>query len=139
MVSLRAGGWPTIFSRLLHYLRVYLFYWGYMVGRSGLVSTCCGATLRVRVFKRPWSLRESREYAPHGCMGLMAGTAAGCMQYIRCCHFGPCTGAVHGAPGHDSWGVVETPLPVKTQGGTMNCYFYFLKSSPPSTAQCVGF
>ena len=28
--------------------------------------------------------------------------------------FGPCTDAVHGAPGHNRWGVVETPLPVKT-------------------------
>ena len=36
---------------------------------------------------------------------------------------GPCTGAVHGAPGHNRWGVVETPLRVKTQGRTMNCYF----------------
>ena len=39
--------------------------------------------------------------------------------------FGPCTGAVHGAPGHNRWGVVETPLPVKTQGGTMNRFFNF--------------
>ena len=30
---------------------------------------------------------------------------------------------VHGAPGHIRWGVVETPLPVKTQGVTMNCFF----------------
>ena len=55
--------------------------------------------------------------------GLMAGHAACCTQYTRCCPFGPCTGAVHGAPGHNRWGVVETPLPVKTQGGTMNCFF----------------
>ena len=52
MVSLRAGGWPTIFARLLHHglILSYSFYWAYMVCRSGLVSTCCGATLRVRIF-----------------------------------------------------------------------------------------
>ena len=31
---------------------------------------------------------------------------------------------VHGAPGHNRWRVVETPLPVKTQGGTMNCFSF---------------
>ena len=46
--------------------------------------------------------------------------------YNRCCPFGPCTGAVHGAPGHNRWGVVETPLPVKTQGRTMNCLLNFV-------------
>ena len=28
----------------------------------------------------------------------------------------PCTAAVHGAAGHNRWGVAETPLPAKTQG-----------------------
>ena len=39
--------------------------------------------------------------------------------YIRCCPFGPCTVAVHGAAGHNRWGVAGTPLPVKTQGRNM--------------------
>ena len=30
--------------------------------------------------------------------------------------FGPCTDAIHGAPGHNRSGVAETPLPVKSQG-----------------------
>ena len=40
---------------------------------------------RLVLLKGPWSLWGSRGYAPHGCMGLMAGTAACCMQKIRCC------------------------------------------------------
>ena len=55
--------------------------------------------------------------------------------YNRCCPFGPCTDAVHGAPGHNRWGVVETPLPVKTQGETMNCYF----NLPPQVLLQCGF
>ena len=43
--------------------------------------------------------------------GLMAGSVACCTTYIRCCPFGPCTVAVHGAPAHNRWGVVETPTP----------------------------
>ena len=39
----------------------------------------------LEVCKCPWSLRGSREYAPHGYMGLMAGLAACCTLYIR--HF----------------------------------------------------
>ena len=34
--------------------------------------------------------------------------------------FSACTVAVHGAAGHNRWGVVETPLPVKTQGRNMD-------------------
>ena len=77
----------------------------------------------LEVWKSPWSLRGSRGYAPHGYMGLMAGHAACCTQYTRCCPFGPCTGATHGAPGHNRWGVVETPLPVKTQGENHELFF----------------
>ena len=44
-------------------------------------------------------------------MGLMAGHAACCTQYTRCCPFGPCTAAVHGAPGHNRWGVVGDDTP----------------------------
>ena len=63
---------------------------------------------------------------------LRGAVCACCTQYTRCCPFGPCADAVHGAPGHNRWGVVETPLPVKTQGGTMNCLLNFV--SPPCTA-----
>ena len=49
---------------------------------------------------------------------------------------GPCTGAVHGAPCHNRWGAVETPLPVKTQGGTMNCYFNLLIFSTEYCTVC---
>ena len=37
------------------------------------------------VCESTWSLWGSRVYAPHGCMGLMAGYAACCTPYIR--HF----------------------------------------------------
>ena len=88
---------PDFFIMGFSFLTGLSFCWGYMVCRSGLVSTGCGPTLRVRVFlmyvpvllKRPWSLRGSREYAPHGCMVLMAGTSACCMQYVRCCPMVP--------------------------------------------------
>ena len=76
---------------------------------------------RPEVCKGPWSPRGSRGYAPHGYMGLMAGYASCCTQYIRCCPLGPCTDAVHGVPGHNRWGVAETPLPAKTQGRTVDC------------------
>ena len=39
---------------------------------------------------------------------------------------GPCTVAAHGAPGHNRWGVAETPLPVKTQGRNAGCFFNLL-------------
>ena len=41
--------------------------------------------------------------------------------YNRYCPFGPCAVSVDGAPCHNRWGVVETSLPVKTQGRTMGC------------------
>ena len=102
-----------------------LLFWSYVVASAVTGTRIPGVRGQGRpeVFKGPWSLRGSRGYAPHGFMGLMAGHAACCTQYTRCCPFGPCTGAIHGAPGHNRWGVVETPLPVKTQGGTMNCFF----------------
>ena len=137
MVSLWAGGWPTIFSRLLHYGLIFSYGSIFLLGlhgwalRFGLSLLWCDFTgtrfpevrphRRPVLLKRPWSLRGSRGYAPHGYMGLMAGHAACCTQYTRCCPFGPCTGAVHGAPGHNRGGVTETPLPVRTQGETMNC------------------
>ena len=101
-----------------------LLFWCYVVASAVTGTRIPGVRGQGRpeVCKGPWSLRGSRGYAPHGYMGLMAGHAACCTQYTRCCPFGPCTGAIHGAPGHNRWGVVETPLPVKTQGGTMNCF-----------------
>ena len=40
--------------------------------------------------------------------------------YNSYCSLGPCTDAVHGAAGHNRWGVAETPLPVKTQGRNLD-------------------
>ena len=34
--------------------------------------------------------------------------------------FVPCAVTVHGAPGHNRWGVAETPLPAKSQGRNMD-------------------
>ena len=36
---------------------------------------------------------------------------------------GPCIDAVHGAPGHNRWGVAETPLPAKSQGRDRGLFF----------------
>ena len=65
---------------------------------------------RLEVCKGPWSLRRSRGYAPHVSLGLMAGYAACCTQYIR--HFP----LVH----------VQRWFIVKTQGRTLDCPFNFL-------------
>ena len=41
--------------------------------------------------------------------------------YIRCFpFFCPCKVPVHGAAGHNRWGVAETPLLAKTQGRNMD-------------------
>ena len=40
--------------------------------------------------------------------------------YNSYCSLGPCADAVHGAAGHNRWGVAETPLPVKTQGRNLD-------------------
>ena len=110
-----------VFSSLELFGHWYLF-WSDVVASAFTGTRCPGVHgfRHLEVCKGPWSLRGSRGYATHGYMGLMAGHAACCTQYTSCCPFGPCTDAVHGAPGHNRWGVVETPLPVKTQGGTMN-------------------
>ena len=75
---------PDFFIMGLSFLTGLSFYWGHMVGRSGLVSACCGATLRVQVFlklrphtrpvllKRPWSPPEIEGICPsclHGADG----------------------------------------------------------------------
>ena len=46
--------------------------------------------------------------------------------YNRQCPFGPRTVAVHGAPSHNRWGVVETTLSVETQGRTKDCLLIFV-------------
>ena len=141
-----------VFSSLELFGHWYLF-WSYVVASAFTGTRYPGVHgfRHLEVCKGPWSLRGSRGYAPMGAdggncslqyavfqmlslffpctnrgdgyMGLMAVHAACCTQYTSCCPFGPCTGAVHGAPGHNRWEVVETPLPVKTQGRTMNCFF----------------
>ena len=42
----------------------------------------------------------------------------------------PCVVTVHGAPGHNRWGVAETPLPAKSQGRNMDCLFSSTCQSP---------
>ena len=64
---------------------------------SGLVALAFTGTRSPRVHgyrplevcKRPWSLRGSRGYAPHGFMGPMAGYAACCAPYTRRCPLVP--------------------------------------------------
>ena len=63
-------------------------------------------------------------------LAFARGAVCACAAVHQTLSFGPCTDAVHGAPGHNRWGVVETPLPAKTQGGTMDC----LLTLPTSTA-----
>ena len=36
----------------------------------------------------------------------------------------PCAVTVHGTPGHNRWGVVETPLPAKSQGRNLDVFFF---------------
>ena len=53
-------------------------------------------------------------------MAMAAPPRCSCLTTCnRHCSLGPCTDAVHGAAGHNRWGVAETPLPVKTQGRNM--------------------
>ena len=63
------------------------------------------------VLKRSWFLWGPRGYALHGSMGLMDAV----FQLVS---FGPCADAVHGAPGHNRWGVVERRLLRSHKGGT---------------------
>ena len=79
------------------------------------------------VRKGPWLLRRPRgdgnggRFVRSPCL-LRGAVCACCTPYTRCFPFmGPCTAMVHRAPGHNRWGVVETSLPVKTQGRTLDC------------------
>ena len=47
----------------------------------------------------------------------------------------PCAVTVHGAPSHNRCRVVETPLPAKSQGRTMDCLFKLL--SPCAVVRCI--
>ena len=81
--------------------------------------------------KRPWPLRRPRgdgnggRFVRSPCLpswcGLRLLYAVHQMLFLwslyRC---------GHGAAGHNRWGVVATPLPVKTQGGTMNFFLNFV-------------
>ena len=69
MVSLRAVGWLTIFSRLLPYELSFSSESIFLLGlpgralRFGLyVSTCCGTTFRVRVFLK-YVLMDALSYS----------------------------------------------------------------------------
>ena len=54
-------------------------------------------------------------------MAMAALPRCSCLTtYNSYCSLGPCTDAVHGAAGHNRWGVAETPLPVKTQGRNLD-------------------
>ena len=56
-----------------------------------------------------------------GDMAMAALPRCSCLTtYNSYCSLGPCTDAVHGAAGHNRWGVAETPLPVKTQGRNLD-------------------
>ena len=125
---------PDFFFMGLSFLTGLSFYWSYMVGhRFGFFLLWCDVTStrfpEVRPHRRPCPTQAP--LVPPGIEGICPSWLHGAdgwdCSLLYAVHqvlsLGPCTGAVHGAPGHNRWGVVETPLPVKTQGGTMNCYF----------------
>ena len=74
---------------------------------------------------------------PSGIEGVrpswLLGAVGGVCRLLYAVHqtlsLGPCTVAARGAPGHNRWGVAETPLPAKTQGRTAGYTFNF---PPPS-------
>ena len=69
-----------------------------------------------------WSLGDRRE---------MPVSPLACCPYAVCQmrSLVPCAVTVHGAPGHNRWGVAETPLPAKSQGRNMDCLFKKIKVS----------
>ena len=67
----------------------------------------------LEVCKRPWSLRGSRGYAPHGTMGLMDWFCRLLCAVHQTLSLGPCTVSVNGAAGHNRWGVMEFRIPEK--------------------------
>ena len=83
------------------------------------------------VRKRPWPLRRSRgdgnggRFVRSPCLPSWRG-----LRLLYAVHqmlsLWSLYRSVHGAPGHNRWGVAETPLPAKTQGRTLDCPFYFL-------------
>ena len=83
----------------------------------------------------------------------MAGSAACCTPYIRCCPFSPFAVTASGAAGHNRGEVAETPPLARTQGRTVGCIFnpfeiqgcllgiprnsVALSSSPQSPGKCL--
>ena len=57
--------------------------------------------------------------------GPMAGSAACCTPYIRCCPFFPYTDTANGAAGHNRGVVAETPPLARTHGRTVGCILNF--------------
>ena len=92
-----------------------------------MFNLCSQAVVPAFTFAR--SLRVGSPLVPPGIEGDGRGgrfIRSPCLSpYTRHCPFGPCTAAAHAAPGHNRWGVVETPLTVKTQGRNVGCFFNF--------------
>ena len=63
-------------------------------------------------FEKPLAPMEERRGHGDGCASSLFLS----YDVQQICSLGPCTDAVHGAAGHNRWGVAETPLLVKTQG-----------------------
>ena len=115
--------------------------------QGGPASTCCRFRLLVLQFtgtsipgvrllalpefrKRPWPLRRPRgdgnggRFVRSPCLPSWCGLRLYAVhQTLSLCS---CAVSVNGAAGHNRFGVVETPLPVKTQGETMNCLLNFV-------------
>ena len=117
--------------------------WGVFLGRGHRTRTRCAversctpvvvwvhvffeymAKITLNFTKGPWPLRRSRGDGNGGrcarspCLPFLRRTPDAVPWPLR-----PCTAAVHRAPGHNRWGVVETPLPAKTQERTLDCIF----------------
>ena len=84
-VSTRCGTSLRVRFFLKYVLRVAVVRRGLPYDVTGIRFRRVRGHRRFQGCKSPWSLRGSRRCAPHGSMGLMAGTAACCTTYIRCC------------------------------------------------------
>ena len=122
---LQYGDAMAVCSQLFPHLVVCFFYY-FMAWYASLVLVDTGTRLACArllalpgVCNRPWSLRGSRD----GNWRTVVGARFAPFPYTRHGPFSPCTVTVHGAAGHNRWGVVETPLPVKTQGRNMDRSF----------------
>ena len=70
---------------------------------SGVEGDGHGARLLVVHVPSCWTAQSKRTYVVHQTLSL-------CVPVQVC--------IVEGAPGHNRWGVAETPLPAKSQGRT---------------------